>query len=146
VTRADIIALVAKAGIPRMPDFGGMIYAVPTRAWLSGPFYDYLKKVLWNFGTDTWAVKWECRDFSRAYATFAQVCNALTAGTPDKADALAVGEVWFLPDASRGMAPGSGHAINAAITEGGLIFLDPQNDQEWAMTPDEKASIYFFRW
>ena len=111
---------------------GGANYAPPTLAWLQGPFYDFFEGRLWNDSLKTWIVKWECRDFARAYACYAQECNALTPNTPGGADILAVGEVWFCPDLDRygtklgGSVPGTpadeGHAINMALVETGWVF------------------------
>jgi len=142
MTRSEISAFFAPYSAMYIVKFGGMVYASPTRAWVEGPFYDYFKKMLWNAGEDTWAVKWECRDFSRAYACFAQLCNALTPGSPKGIDALAVGEVWFHPDAN---AVGENHAINAIIGDGDLFFIDPQNGREWKMSVSELESITFLR-
>lgn len=122
--------------------FGGMVYASPTRAWVEGPFYDYLKKLLWNFGEDTWAVKWQCRDFARAYATFAQLANAQTPDSPKGIDALSIGEIWFHPDHN---APGDDHAINIIVADRACFFIDPQTGLEWAMSTAEIASVSFLR-
>jgi hypothetical protein len=142
MTRAEISAFFAPHAAQYLAKFGGMVYASPSRAWIEGPFYDYFKKQLWSVGEDKWAVKWECRDFSRAYACFAQLCNALTPGSPAGIDALAVGEVWFHPDKNQ---PGEDHAINAIIGDGALFFIDPQNGGEWAMSAAELDSITFLR-
>ena len=153
MTPADIRASLLSSRIFFPPAFGGAVYALPTVAWLQGAFTDYFKQELFNADMQTWAVRWECRDFSRAFACLAQVCNARS-NTPGNADALAVGEVWFIPDADRygtnpgqlGGTPGGGHAINAAFTEQGLIFLDPQfTSQLWPMSLTELSSIYFLR-
>ncbi|HEY1791566.1 MAG TPA: hypothetical protein VGG34_01495 [Opitutaceae bacterium] len=126
--------------------FGGLIYAKPEWAWIVGPFRELVRARLWSDGLDTWLVKWECRDFARAFACYAQECNALTPGAPKGSDALAVGEFWFIPDASRGLAPaGTGHAINICITEKGVQFIDPQNFTEWIPSLDELASCLFLR-
>ena len=133
---------------------GGSNYAAPTLAWLQGTFYDFFRARLWSDSLQAWVVKWECRDFARAYACYAQECNALTPATPGGADILTVGEVWFIPDADRygvnagqlaGTPSGGGHAINLALVETGWVFIDPQVNLLWQMTEAELKSIYFLR-
>ena len=122
---------------------GGANYAVPAQDWLLGPFYDYFKKQLGGDGLGAWSVRWECRDFARAYACLAQICNALTTGpAPAAEDALAVGEFWFKPD---GSAPGTGHAINVCFTETGLTFIEPQTGLLRPVSDSEMSSCYFLR-
>lgn len=122
--------------------FGGMNYAVPTTAWLTGSFWDFFKKQLWDFGTETWSVKFECRDFARAYACYAQTCNALSGDTPEGADALAVGEIWFHPDSE---PPGSDHAICACVTDKGLVYIEPQTGAIRTLSRIETLSCTFLR-
>ncbi len=124
----------------RSPYFGALNYAVPTRAWLQGPFWDFFKARFWSEDLDKWKFRWECRDFARAYACAAQECWASTAGGPDS-DALAVGEIWFIPDASKA----DGHAICPVFTEHGLEFIEPQTGQLCPITPEQLSSSYFRR-
>lgn len=126
--------------------FGGLVYAVPTLAWLTGPAYAAFKAKYFQDDILAWTVKWECRDFARAFACFCQELNALTSGTPENADALAVGEFWFIPD---GAPPGAGHAICPAITDQGLVFLDPQIIEPGKVRPTSPNEILrgsFLRW
>ena len=133
---------------------GGADYELPTLAWAQGTFYDFFRQRLGSDNLQTWIVKWECRDFARAYASMAQECNARTPNTPGGADILSIGEVWFIPDASRygtlpgqlaGTFDGGGHAINMLLTEQGWVFIDPQTNVVWQMTEAELRSIYFLR-
>lgn len=138
MTRAEIQAFFPRS----LVQFGGANYAVPTVAWLTGPFWQYFKAKLWSDDVDTWSVKWECRDFARAYACFAQLANARSSGTPDGDDALAVGEFWFHPDTN---PPGEDHAICACITDQGLTFIEPQTGAVRPMSATEIASCTFAR-
>jgi hypothetical protein len=60
---------------------------------------------------------------------------------------LAVGEFWFIPDASVKANPlnPSGHAINACLTDQGLVYIDPQNNQPWLISENEFLRRYFVR-
>jgi hypothetical protein len=128
----------------------GSNYAATTLAWLQGPFYDFFKQRLFDDSLQTWRVGWECRDFSRDYACYAQECNALTPSIPRGVDILAVGEVAFVPDADRygtklmaGSPPGGRHDINMALVETGWVFIDPQTNVVWEMSEAELKSIFF---
>ena len=127
---------------PSAPTFiGGADYALPTLAWLQGPFWDYFKGELWDDNLDKWQVRWECRDFARAFATFAQVCNALTPVALAGTDALAIGEFWY----HIGGDPATGHAINVCMTDQGQVFIEPQNGQQVHLTDVEISSCFFVR-
>jgi hypothetical protein len=140
MTRDEILAFVpSKWNVPT--HFGAGSYAVPTIAWLRGPFWDFFHGRLWDTNLDKWKVRWECRDFARAYACMAQECWAATQGGTED-DGLAVGEIWFIPEAPK---PTEGHAICPVITGDGLSFIDPQNNSFWQMTPTQFESRYFVR-
>ncbi len=133
-------------GFPAPKFFGGANYAKPTLKWLQGPCYDAFYKRYWDANLQKWRVRWECRDFARAFASFAQECNALT---PDEAcppgeDILAVGEIWFIPDKQDGEQL-TGHAINVCVTDQGIICIDPQNNRVWDMSESEFDSAYYIR-
>ena len=118
--------------------FGADNYHVPTLAWLQGPFYEAFHTDLWNNALDTWQVRWECRDFARHYASLAMKCWALTKD-PSQDDALAIGEFWHKP------TPSTAHAINACITDQGLVFIDPQNNSICQLSAEQLQSCFFLR-
>lgn len=139
MTRSELLAF-APSLFSCPTHCGALTYAVPTTKWLRGPFWDFFHGRLWNANLDKWAVRWECRDFARAYAAMALECWALTqGGTGD--DGLAVGEMWFIPAGKTNV----GHAVCPAITDDGLIFIDPQTNQLWPYSPEEFSSRYFLR-
>lgn len=140
MTRAEILAFFPPAGVLGSPNLGGLEYAVPTLAWLQGPFWDFFKGRYWSTNSDKWKFRWECRDFARAYACAAQECWGDTAGGDPAVDALAVGEMWFHPDTA------TGHAICPVITENGLQFIEPQTGLLCTVTPEQFSSRYFCRW
>lgn len=123
-------------------NFGAMSFAVPTLAWLRGPFYDAFRARYWAENLDKWKRRWECRDFASAYRLTALECWAEMPDTPETDDGLAIGEIWFRPDPAQPLA---GHAICPIVTEHGLQFIDPQNNQLWTMTDAQFASRYFVR-
>jgi hypothetical protein len=129
------------AGVRGIIHFGAANFALPATAWLTGSFWQYFRAQLWNADVDKWQVKWECRDFARAYATLAQLCNARTSSSPADTDALAVGEFWYNPGGDRT----KGHAINACFTERGLTFIEPQTGNPVQLCPVEIQSCYFCR-
>lgn len=137
MTRSEIAAFFP---LGTRINYGGTAYAVPTLAWLTGPFWGFFKSRLWSDALDAWEVRWECRDFARAYACYAQECNALSPGQPPAEDALAVGEFWYHPTGSA-----QDHAINACITDRGLVFVDPQNGLTVNPTTNELNSCAFCR-
>ncbi|MDE2104596.1 MAG: hypothetical protein KGL39_45595 [Patescibacteria group bacterium] len=142
MTRAEIAAFFPqKEGVQL--NFGASSYAVPTLAWLQGDFWNYFYRQLWDESLQKWTVRWECRDFARAYACMAQLCWAKTQGAAATDDGLAVGEFWFIPDATK---PTEGHAICAVFTENGLQFIDPQvGTSLWQMSHEQFSSSYFLR-
>ncbi len=125
----------------RSPYFGALNYAVPTRAWLHGPFWDFFKARYWAEDLDKWKFRWECRDFARAYACAAMECWAATAAASES-DALAVGEIWFVPDPGK---PTDSHAVCAVFTENGLEFIEPQTNALCPMSPEQLSSRFFVR-
>jgi hypothetical protein len=139
MTRLEIQSFFPAAGVLGNPNFGGLNYAVPTLAWLQGPFWDFFKGRYWATNSDKWKFRWECRDFARAYACAAQEAWGDTPGGDPDVDALAVGEIWFSP------SPAIGHAICPVITENGLQFIDPQTGAIYPVTPEQFESRYFLR-
>lgn len=140
MTRLELIAFFPpKDGV--VLNIGALSYAVPTVAWLVGPCYDAFRERYWNENLDKWKIRWECRDFARAFACFSQECWALTVGGTED-DGLAVGEFWFIPESTK---LGEGHAVCACITDQGFVYIDPQNRTLWPMSPEQFSSRFFLR-
>ena len=112
-------------------------YATPTLRWLLGPFWNHFRARRGALGK--WTAKNDCDNFARAYAQDAQDSHALSKGS--EAQALAVGEIFYVQDS------GGGHAINAAFVDNPprLVFIEPQTGQAVDLTPAERASIFFAR-
>lgn len=140
MNQLEIQVIMGGTGSPI--SFGTTDYAQPTRGWLD-TFYPWFKGVLGSQGMDAWAPRWSCREFTAAYCSLAALAWAKTPGVPGDLTSLAVAPYWFKPDASRGMPTGEGHAIAACLVGGFPVFIDPQNGNEWFITPSELSSRYF---
>jgi hypothetical protein len=120
-------------------------YAIVSSGWLPG-FYERFRADLFAKDVTGWEGRFDCNKFAAAFCAGAQVefyRDNFQSRTP--AQALAVGEVWYQPERRARPGDASGHAIVAAITERGVVFIEPQTGQEVRMTPGELASIYFKR-
>lgn len=137
----DEIAAWFPANWTCLTNFGALTYAVPTLAWIQGPCYAAFRNRYWAENLSRWTVRWECRDFARAFACFAQECWATTQAASLE-DGVAVGEIWFRPDPNDLT---KGHAICPIFTENGLQYLEPQTGKLWPMSPEQLASRYFLR-
>lgn len=118
--------------------FGDAVYAEVNSEWLKN-FYQTYRAELSRMGVVKWSNRYDCRRFAGFFTELAQsqfFNEAFHSGTP--AHTLALGPVWYLRADGKG-----GHAIIAALTERGIIYLDPQNGQEVQLTKSERASIYF---
>lgn len=116
-------------------------YAPVSLSALPG-FYDDLKAVLDRQGLTRWDNRYDCTHFASLYVALARARYAAQAWhAPASApQTLALAEVWYR-SASRG-----NHAIVAALTAGGLVFIEPQTGEILNLTPAEKASAYFVKW
>ena len=142
MTRAEIQAFFSSFPVQGTDiHFGASNYAVPTLDWLQGACYSAFKARLWSENDDAWKVRFQCRDFARAFASFCVECWGTSTAASD-CDGLAVGEIWFIPDQSQ---PAAGHAICPAITDKGLVFIEPQTGAVYPMTQAQIDSRYFLR-
>lgn len=119
-------------------------YAVVSSAWLPG-YYQRFRADLHAKDVVGWEGRFDCNKFAAAFCAGAQLefyRDNFHARTP--AQALAVGEVWYQPERP-GRGGAAGHAIVAAITERGVLFIEPQSGEEVRLTPGELASITFKR-
>lgn len=141
MTRSELQAFFPPLFIAPL-NMGAASYAVPTLAWLQGPLWEFFRGRYWAENLDKWATRWECRDFASAYRVAAIECWASSLGVQSSDDGLAVGEIWFKPDS---MKPTQAHAICPAITDQGLVFIEPQNNTVWPMSPEQFASRFYLR-
>ena len=114
-------------------------YAQVNSEWLTW-YYDEFRTELagGKYGIVHWDTKFSCTSFASRYASSAQLryfAQSFYADIP--AGNIAVGEFWYRP---RGQT--EGHALVAAYTERGLLYLDPQNGHFVDLTGTELQSAY----
>lgn len=118
------------------PFFYDETYAKPTNSWLFDKFYPWFKAHRWSGSLHRWSRKNDCDNFARAFCTYAQDAHARTSG--NDAEALAVGEFCYHAS-SNVQGP---HAIVCAVTEDGLIFIEPQTGERLNLTPQEISTCF----
>ena len=111
-------------------------YARPTTSYLTGKFYEFYTAWLSDHNFSQWRATWDCDNFASTYYVFAQMCHAKAAR---KEEGISVGELFYRQDT------GGGHAINLAITEKGVVIIEPQNGQEMTLSKKEKESCWMIR-
>jgi hypothetical protein len=133
--------LVQNPGLA-LPGFvGDGPYAVVKADALPG-FYSDFKAELFDKGVVKWDERFDCNHFASYYIAKAQVGYYLAnfhSSTP--AQTLALAEVWYRPGGGI-----KGHAIVAALTDQGLVFIEPQTGGRLTLTPAERASCYLVKW
>lgn len=116
---------------------GDTAYAQVNSAWLAG-YYAEFRAEIFRQGVVKWDDRFDCNHFASYYVALAQTKFYLANfQSRTSAQTLALGIFWYRPGA--GIA---GHAIVAALTERGLVFVEPQTGGELALTPAERATVY----
>ncbi|ACB74010.1 hypothetical protein Oter_0721 [Opitutus terrae PB90-1] len=119
--------------------FGDETYAEVNSQWLFRYYQDF-RAELFRLGIVRWDDRFDCNRFAELYTSLAQARfyrESYQSRTPAKA--LALAPFWYI----RGNGQGA-HAIVQALTERGRMFIDPQTGAEVQLTPQERASAYFF--
>jgi hypothetical protein len=133
-----ISALELRQAVPL--GFGGIFsddsFAIPTKRWLLEDFWVWFYERRLELGLMKWTRNNDCDNFARAYAQYAADCHALTS---NQTEGLAVGEFYYRP------ASGGGHAIVIALTDEGVIFIEPQTGKQLQLTQEEISSCFFVR-
>jgi hypothetical protein len=142
MTRAELLAFCPST-LACVTHLGAGSYAVPTLKWLQGPFYDVFRKRLWDENLHKWKKRFACRDFAALYRATAIECWGASDGVVSEDDGLSVGEIWFDPTPADPFDPN--HGIVPAITDRGLLFIEPQNNTLWPMSDEQFASRFFLR-
>ena len=134
-------AVVQAAELP-LPGFkGDTAYAV-VRSEALPALYANFRDVLNKQGLVKWDSRYDCNHFASLYISLAQASYTVAAWHSEtKAQTLALAEVWYLPN-----GPPAGHAIVAALTERGLVFIEPQTGREIQLTAAQRRSIYLCKW
>lgn len=134
LTRTEVHALVYAAGVQPWTSvfFYDESYAKPTTDYLLNKFWPKYRDYLFSRGRHKWTKKRDCDNSARRYVVELQ---DLHAESNDFAEALAVGEFCYI--SNRGP-----HAIVIAITDEGVIFIEPQDGQRLALTPYDISTCF----
>lgn len=108
-------------------------YAIINSDWLDEflKFHAFHRKELGL----KWETFWDCDSFARDFANLADLHHGPTSG----AEAIAIGEVFYKTD------EGGYHAINLALTDKGIVFIEPQISEIVELSNAEKMSIFYIR-
>ncbi len=117
--------------------FYDVTYALPTTRWLFDEFVPWFRTQRFKANRHKWERKNDCDNFARAFAVFA--ADAHNEGRSDL-EGIAVGVFCYI-GSSHVRGP---HAITCAITEEGLIFIEPQTGQRLALTPAEIQTCFHY--
>jgi hypothetical protein len=117
-------------------------YVTPDRNWLQGKFYSTFRRNLTQNKLYQWRTYHDCDNKANKYWQFACDCHALTMMLREKQgkqiyEGIAVG-VFFFKQETR-----FGHAVNFAVTEKGIEFIEPQNGRFITLTQDEKDTAWY---
>lgn len=133
MTAAELTAFLPPLSFPFCYDTG---YAVPTTHWLFGAFLPQWKAERQARGLWPYTRRNDCDNFARACCVAAQDAWAQSAEAASDDEGLAVGEFCYT------RRDGQRHAIVAAITEAGLIFIEPQTCERIALLDEEINSCF----
>lgn len=128
------------ADLPLYGFKGDKSYAVVQSTALPD-LYANFRDALSKQGLVKWDARFDCNHFAALYVSLAQAAYTVAAWqSSSPAQTLALAEVWYV----RGS--GGGHAIVSAVTERGLLFIEPQTGLELSLTAAEQRSIYLTKW
>lgn len=116
---------------------GDVTYSQVASATLPG-YYETFRAALFAEGVTKWDGRFDCNHFASYYVAKAQAAYYLaTFHSRTPAQTLALGTYWYRPGGA-----GAGHAIVAALTERGPVYIEPQTGAELRLTPAEQASAW----
>jgi len=118
-----------------LPTTADKSYQEVNRAALSR-HYEKFRDELFNKGVLKWNSDFDCNQFSLAYHSFSQITYNSERKT---GQSIAIGEVYYLKNGL------TGHAVNFAIVDRGVIFIEPQTGLEIKLTDIERQSIFFVK-
>lgn len=91
-----------------------------------------------NYFLENGALLHNCDNFASLFYAFAQICHAKS---NREEQGIAVGELFYFIGGDKT----KGHAINIALTDKGIIAIEPQNGRIQELTKAEKESAWFVR-
>lgn len=137
MTGTEIRQLLLSEGFKNAQTFvSDSNYARPTSTYLLGKFYSFYKEWLAEHNLLVWKDRWDCDNFASTYYVFCQMCH-FKSKRPEQG--IAVGELFFLQDS------GGGHAVNCAVTEKGLVIIEPQTGEILRLSETEKKNTFMIR-
>jgi hypothetical protein len=103
-------------------------------------FYTWYQEKLFDLGLVRWDARADCDNFANLYTDLFQLRFYLAqwdSNTLPAAESVAVASFWYTPDNSK-----LSHAINAVLTDEGLIFVEPQTGNRKVLSPHEKSTVF----
>lgn len=133
---------------PYLPVFGDTSYEYPTERYFFEEFPKEAKQFFAGLDDRPWYQKllqmwfrpdqWDCDDFARGAAWFAQVQNRRKG---KGRAAIAIAEFWYY----RKGVPGDEHAVIMGMFSPNLVgFIEPQTWQPMNVFPNEICTFYRF--
>lgn len=125
-----------RATIGAHATLGDSSYAQVNSSSLRG-FYEAFRADLFARGVTKWDQRFDCNHFASYFVSLAQVQfyrDNFHGRT--QAQTLALGVYWYH------QAGTGSHAIVVALTERGLIFIEPQTGVELSLTEPERESAF----
>lgn len=114
---------------------GDTAYAVVSADALRA-FYADFRAETFRQGVTKWDERFDCNHFAGYYVALAQTRYYLANfHTSTPAQTLALGVLWYRPGARK-----KAHAIVQALTDRGIVSIEPQTGDEITLTPNEQAS------
>lgn len=110
-------------------------YAEVNSAWLKW-YYEQFRAEIFKQGVTKWDDRFDCNHFANYYVALAQTKFYLANfHSWTKARSLAVGSYWYV--SKRGP-----HAVVFALTERGVIWIEPQSGKEFIPDSVEQATAF----
>lgn len=132
--------VVPPSSLPDATFYGSSQYAVVKVAALPG-IYDDFRDVLGDIGIVNWDTRFDCNWFASLYISTANAHFASAAWHSETpAQSLALGEFWYHRD------QGGWHAIVTAVTDQGVVFIEPQTGRLVKLTAGERQSRRLSKW
>lgn len=105
-------------------------------------YYASFRDQLFKEGVVKWDERFDCNHFASYYVAKAQTAYYLANfHSTTEAQTLALAEVWYRPGGGK-----KGHAIVAAQTDRGLVFVEPQTGETLTLSASERASVFMVKW
>ena len=112
-------------------------YEAPSIEWMESVFKSYKMLATW-MRVFRWREHHDCDDKATMFRCVA--CAKWAQRKSRAAQGIAVGEIWYEPDA------GGAHAINVVVLPNGVLkYVEPQGPKWVALSAKEISTIFFVR-